>query len=467
MTLSEERSTLWSDVRRVGALAVPVVFAELGWMGMNVVDTMMVGRLGPAAIGAIGIGGGAFYTFAVFGMGLLLGLDTLVSHAHGAGDREDCHHSLAQGVYLALFLTLPLMCFFAVLPPVFYAFGINPRVSALAGSFVQMLAWSTLPLLLYGTFRRYLQGVGRVRPVMFALVSANLVNWLFNWLLIQGHWGFPALGVVGSALSTCMARLYMAAVLALAIWWFERRAGPEVRPIVRKPDWRRLLQLLRIGVPAATQILLEIGAFGTAAIFVGRLTPEALAAHQIAINSAAFAFMVPLGTGSAAAVAVGQAVGRREPAAARRNGFIAISLGSGFMICSAAAFLLIPKQILSVYTSDAGVIAIGTGLLAWAALFQIFDGVQTVATGALRGLGNTRVPMLVNLGGYWFFGLPIGYVLCFRFGYGVYGLWCGLSLALIVIALILLRSWDRHSRDFLGLMSRPAPRLDFDGASEA
>lgn len=458
----EEGTTFWSDTRRVIALAAPVVFAELGWMGMNVVDTIMVGRLGAAAIGAIGIGGGAFYSFAVFGMGLLLGLDTLVSQAHGAGDREDCHRSLAQGVYLALLLTVPLMCLFHAMPPLFPALGINGQVSRLAGSFIATLAWSTLPLLLYGAFRRYLQGVGRVRPVMFALVSANLVNWLCNWLLIEGHWGLPALGVVGSALSTCMARIYMAGVLGVSIWRFERGRRPGFADVARKPDWRRMGRLLRIGLPAATQILLEIGAFSTAAVLAGRLAPEALAAHQIAINCAALAFMVPLGTASAAAVAVGQAIGRREPARARRNGFIAISLGASFMLCSAATFLLIPKPILRVYTSDARVIAVGVGLLAWAALFQLFDGIQTVATGALRGIGNTRVPMFVNLAGYWFFGLPIGYVLCFHFGYGVSGLWCGLSLALIAIAVILLWSWERHSRDLRLLADgsgRPAEML--------
>jgi MATE family multidrug resistance protein len=446
MIVSEESSTLSQDIRHVVALALPVVFAELGWMSMNVVDTIMVGRLGPAAIGAIGIGGTAFYTFAVFGMGLLLGLDTLVSRAYGAGERADCHHSLAQGVYLALFLTLPLMCVFEFMPTFFFALGINPRVSVLSGSFVAALKWSTLPLLLYGAFRRYLQGTGHVRPVMFALVSANLVNWLFNWLLIQGHGGFPALGVAGSALSTCMARLYMALVLGVTIWWLERNLTPGFADIARKPDWQRLSRLLKIGFPAATQILLEIGAFAAAAVLAGRLTPEALAAHQIAINVAAVTFMVPLGTASAAAVAVGQALGRQEPGRARRNGFIAISLGSAFMLCSAITFLLIPRQIFSVYTKDASVIAIGVGLLAWAALFQLFDGIQTVATGALRGFGNTRVPMLVNLVGYWFFGLPVGYMLCFRFGYGVYGIWCGLTLALVAIALILLHAWNIQSR---------------------
>jgi MATE family multidrug resistance protein len=437
---------LWNDARRVLTLAVPVATAELGWMAMTVVDTIMVGGLGPAAIGAIGIGSSAFYAFAIFGMGLLLGLDTLVSRAHGAGDRADCHHSLAQGVYLALFVTAPLMVLFAFMPPMFYVLRITPDVSRLAGPFLLTLSASTLPLLLYGAFRRYLQGIGHVRPVMFVLLSANLINWFFNWLLIRGHWGAPALGVVGSALSTGLARVYMAALLGFFIWWYERNV-PRSRSLFQKPDAKRLARLLRIGFPAATQILLEIGAFTAAAVLAGRLTAVALAAHQIALNCAAVTFMVPLGISSAAAVAVGHALGRQEPAAARRSGFIAIAMACAFMSCSAAAFLLIPGPILRIYTKDARVVTVGTGLLALAAVFQLFDGIQTVATGALRGVGNTREPMLVNLGGYWFFGLPIGYILCFRYGYGVYGVWCGLTLALIVIAVILLYAWQRNSRE--------------------
>ena len=426
-------------------LAVPVVLAELGWMSMTIVDTIMVGSLGPAAIGAVGIGNSAYYSFAIFGMGLLLGLDTLVSQSFGANNLEDCHHSLAQAVYLALGLTPPLMILFALLPPLFLAFGVNAEVSRLAGPFVTTLGWGTLPLLLYGACRRYLQGTGHVRPVMFALISANLVNWLMNWLLIYGHWGLPALGVKGSALSTCLARVYMAGTLLFFIWWFERNCQPGFRNLFRLPEWSRLKRLIQIGFPAATQILLEIAAFGAAAVLAGRLTPEALAAHQIALNCAAFSYMVPLGISSAAAVAVGQAVGRCDPRGARRSGFIAIGLGCVFMACAAIVFIEVPGPILRIYTPDAGVLAIGTHLLAIAALFQLFDGVQTVATGALRGLGNTRTAMLVNLAGYWAFGLPIGYLLCFRWGQGIYGLWIGLSLALVVIAAILLQSWRSHA----------------------
>ena len=184
-------------------------------------------------------------------------------------------------------------------------------------------------------------------------------------------------------------------------------------------------------------------------MLAGRLSPAALASHQIAINCASVTYMVPLGIASAAAVAVGQSIGRRHFSLARREGFIAISLGSAFMLCSAAVFLLIPEPLLRVYTDNVDVLRIGVHLLALAALFQLFDGIQTVATGALRGLGNTRTPMLMNLAGYWVFGLPLGYVLCFSRGYGIYGLWIGLSAALIVIALYLLYSWQRHSRQLV------------------
>ncbi len=435
----------WQDVRAVLRLAIPVALGELGWMAMTTVDTIMVGRLGPAAIGAIGIGSSAFYSFAIFGMGLLLGLDTLVSQAYGAGDREDCHKSLTQGFYLAVSMTVPLMILFALMPPMFRWLRIVEPVGTLAGKFIMTLSFSTPPLLLYATFRRYLQSMGHVRPVMVVLISANLINWLFNWLLIQGHSGFPALGVVGSALSTCFARLYMAGALAFFIWWFERGLKPGFRNLIQGPDWRRLKFLLELGLPAATQILLEVAAFGAAAVLAGRLTPIALAAHQIAINCASLSFMVPLGIASAAAVAVGQAIGRRERDRARRNGFIAIGLGCSFMLCSALSFVLIPKPILDIYTHDSSVLATGVGLLTIAALFQLFDGVQTIATGALRGFGETRGPMLINLGGYWLFGLPIGYALCFHFGLGIYGLWWGLTLALVVIALTLLWFWNSRS----------------------
>lgn len=453
---TEPSEPLSVTVKRVVALAAPVALGELGWMAMSVVDTIMVGVLGPAAIGAIGIGSNAFYTFAIFGVGILLSLDTLVSQAYGANNREDCRHSLMQGLYLAVLISAPLMLLFAGMPRAFLMLGVVPDIAKAAGQFVTALSYSTLPLLLYGALRRYLQAIGRVRPVMIALISANIVNWFFNWLLIQGHAGFPAWGLVGSAVSTCLARVYMAGVLAAAVWWGERRQPGGFAGIFRGPDWIRVFQMVRIGLPAATQILLEIGAFGAVAILAGRIGADPLAAHQIALNCAAVTYMVPLGVSAAAAISVGHAIGAGNARLARRSGYVATVLACCFMTCAALAFILFPRPILGIYTHDETVIRIGTHLLILAASFQLFDGVQTVMTGSLRGAGETRMPMLVNLCGYYLLGLPAGYLLCFRFGKGIYGLWIGLTLSLLVIASLLFAEWRRVSNKLIATMSEIA-----------
>ena len=437
---------LGHELRALLRLAIPVVLSELGWMAMAIVDTIMVGRLSPEAIGAVGISTAIYYAPALFGLGILLGLDTLVSQAYGRGDYDECHHSLSQGVYLALAFT-PISMFLVWIAPRFFPLmGITHAVQGMATQYLRLLNWGTLPLLFYAAFRRYLQGVGKVRPVTFALISANLVNWLGNWALIYGKLGLPAMGVRGSALSTCVARVYMAGVLVWYAWKHERERG---HPLFARWQGIRLdglQRLLRLGLPSASQLVLEVGAFGTSTVLAGRLTPDALAAHQIVLSTASLTYMVPLGVSAAAAISVGHAVGAADPARARRAGWMAIGVGALFMACAAVAFVVMPKMILDVYTRDPLVIAMGARLLLLAAAFQIFDAIQTVSTGALRGLGQTRRPMLINLLGYWLFGLPLGYFLCFRKRVGIYGLWTGLTLALILIAGLLLIEWSRDSR---------------------
>jgi multidrug resistance protein, MATE family len=435
--------------RELGALlllAIPVVLSELGWMAMSIVDTIMVGRLSPAAIGAVGISSALFYTPSLFGIGLLLGLDTLVSQAFGRGDFDDCHRALAQGVYLAIGYT-PIAMFLAGIAPHFFsAMGITEEVRGPATQYLRLLIYSTLPLLLYAAFRRYLQGVGKVRPVTFALVSANLVNWFGNWALIYGKLGLPAMGVRGSALSTCVARVYMAGVLVWWAWKHERDRGHPLFarwPGLRPAQFRCLLQL---GWPAASQMLFEVGAFSVATLSAGRLSPDILAAHQIVLNSASLTYMVPLGFSSAAAVSVGHAVGAGNRALARRTGSMAIAIGALFMALAATAFLTIPGVLIHVYTHDLATVAVGVRLLAVAAAFQIFDAIQGIGTGALRGLGQTRGPMLINLVAYGAIGLPVGYLLCFHTPLGIYGLWSGLTLALTFAAALVLTLWLRGSR---------------------
>lgn len=440
------QSHIWRrELVELTKLAIPVVLSELGWMAQGVVDTIMVGRLGPAAIGAVAVGNAVFYTPSLFGVGLQLGLDTLVSQAHGRKDYDECHRWLAQGIYLAIAITPPLMILAALASFAFVPIGITPAVAIPGAAYLRVLVWSLFPLLVYSAARRYLQGVGQVRVITLVYIAANLLNWGGNWLLIYGHWGFPAMGVRGSALSTVIARISMGVFLMLFAWRYERRRGHPLFRHWARPQLDRLKRLCRIGLPAAGQILLEVGAWNAATLSAGWLSPVAVATHQIAINYASVTYMVPLGISAAAAVSVGHAIGAGDKARARRAGWFSLGLGTIFMLLAAIVFVAAPKPLIELFTSDPRVLAIGPSLLWVAAAFQIFDGIQTVCTGALRGLGETRAPMIANFLGYWILGLPLGLTLCFMLKWGIYGTWIGLTLALIVISLILLRRWRLSS----------------------
>ncbi len=427
-------------------LALPVVVAELGWTAMATVDTLMVGRLSPEAIGAVSLGSGIFLGVTMFGMGLLLGLDTLISQAFGAGKLEDCHRSLLHGIYAALALAVPLTGILVLVIRGLPGFGINPDVLELTIPYLRPVTWSLLPLLLYSASRRFLQATGHVTMVMVVLVTANLVNVVTNWGLIFGHWGLPELGVVGAGWATFASRCFMAVTLLGAIVFYEWR---ERRGLFQTPlglEWARIRRLLSLGLPAAFQITLEMGLFSVATVLAGRLDAASLAAHQIALSVAATTFMVPLGVSSAAAVLVGHAVGARDRDAVARGGWMSITLGVGFMFMAMLTLFLFPRQIIGMFTNDTSVLSVGVSLLYVAAFFQLFDGLQVVTTGVLRGIGDTRTPMVVALFGYWVLGLPTGYVLCFTLGYGVAGLWVGMLVGLFVVGVVLLGVWIRHLR---------------------
>ena len=439
-------------------IAVPVVLAELGWMAMGVVDTVMVGPLGPTAISAVGVGVAIHMGFAVFGMGVLLGLDTLVSRAFGAGDIDECHRWLFHGVTLALLMTLPIMLLCGAVLAGIPRMGFHPQVMPYLQGYFSALMWSTPMLLLYASFRRYLQGMHIVTPVMLALVSANLMNAAFNWVLVYGHLGFPAMGVIGSAWATVISRTYMAAVLAVAIWWYDRGRGTRLFATSRTIERSRLMRLLQLGLPAASQITAEVGVFALATALAGMLDPISSASHQIALNLAGVAFMVPLGISSAGAVRVGHAIGAQDPPRAAASGWTAIAIGMLFTSASGLLFFLLPRPLIGLFSKDAAVLDLGSSLLSLAAVFQLFDGVQGVATGTLRGLGDTRTPMIVNLWAHWLVGLPVSYSLCFYFGWGVRGLWIGFSLGLIVTGVILLQVWNVKIRQYLANSSPQALR---------
>jgi len=440
-----------SDFRLTLRLALPLIVAEVGWMSMGVVDTIMVGRMpdSAVAIGATGLGQSLYHVLVFLGAGLLLGMDTYVAQAYGRKDLRDAHKTLLNGIVLALVLTPILMIAVSFWPMLMRRFGVSVQLVGPMQPFLSALNWGTLPLLGYFALRRYLQAVNVVLPIMFALVSANIVNAVGDWALIYGHLGFRAQGITGSGWSTCFARIYMMLVLAITLAWVEskRSSSKLSRSTSRlKIDLARIWALLKLGAPAGGQILVEIGAFSGATAICAKLGPVPLSGHEIALNCAAFTFMVPYGVSSAAAVRVGQQLGRQDTEGARRAGWSAIMLGTTFMACSGLVFVSIPKVIARAFSPDPAVIHVGATLLLVAAAFQLFDGVQVVTTGALRGAGDTKTPMLANLVAYWFIGIPLGYFFCFRLGWAALGIWIGLCIGLMIIGSALLLTW--HKRVF-------------------
>jgi MATE family multidrug resistance protein len=434
-----------SELRPLLRLAIPVILAEIGLMSMGLVDTLMVGRLGPAAIAATGMGSSVFTAIFIFGTGLMLGLDALVSQSMGAGRPDECLRWLHQGIVLAVLITPGVMLVTWLAFLTIDAWGLNPEIGALARPYLRVIALSTAPLLFYAAFRRYLQGIHVVRPVMYALITANVVNAVGNAILIYGRLGAPALGVAGSAWSTCIARAYMAVFLYVAIRREHRRRAVHPR-VPFAISAHRLRQLLALGAPAASQFTLEVGVFALATALAARLDAVSSASHQIALNIVSLTFMVPLGLASAGAVRVGHAVGARDVARARRAGWTTLALGASIMIVLGLTLFAFPDAMLSGFTTDARVLQIGSRLLVIAAAFQLFDGTQAVTTGILRGIGDTRTPMVMNFIGHWVLGLPVGYALCFPLMWGVAGLWIGLSIGLIFCAVALTATWIVRTR---------------------
>jgi multidrug resistance protein, MATE family len=425
-------------------LATPLALTELGWMLMGIVDTVMAGRLSAAAVGAGTLGNMLFYPIAIAGAGMLLGMDTLVAQAFGAGEGRDCRRSLVNGLWLAVAVSPPICAVLLALIPALRVAGVNPNVFAQFKPYLVALLWGIPPLLFYAAFRRYLQAVNLVQPMLFAMISANVLNVIGNWALMFGHLGAPAMGLTGSGWSTTISRVYMAAVGVAAVVWHERRSGRLLLQVSWMPDFARIVQLIRLGVPAALQILFEGSVFGVVTVWAAQLDEASLAAHSIAVQVIATNFMVPLGISSAAAVRVGHAIGRGDRHGAATAGWTALAISAAFMGSAAIVMIVAPEVIVRLFIADPAVVSIGAVLLRIAALFELFDGFQIVATGALRGLGDTRSPMIAHLLGYWVVGVPAGYALCFPKHWGAAGIWVGLVAALILIGLALVGAWARE-----------------------
>ncbi len=430
------RSAFRSELAAATRLAVPVVLSQLGMMLMGVIDTMMLGHLSAEALAAGALGHILTLCPMMIAYGILAALDPLVSQAHGAEDSAAIGGHLQRGLAMAAALTAPIVLLLLDVGPFLRLLGQQPEVSRDAATFVRGILWGLLPYFLFVALRQTLQAMSHVRPAVMAIAIGNVCNLTFNWILIFGHLGAPALGVRGSAFSTSISRWVMFLYLLIAS---RRHLAPYWRGFTAEAiALRDHLRMLRIGVPIGLHNTVELLIFAIGAVLIGQIGVTALAGHQIAINLASLTYMVPLGVSGAAATRVGNAIGRRDPTGARLATKACLALGAGTMLACAILFLLFPGPLARLYTNDPAVIAMVTALLPIAAAFQVFDGLQVVSAGVLRGAADTTFPAAVAFLGYWVIGLPTGWILAFRAGLGARGLWWGFTVGLAAVAILLL-----------------------------
>jgi MATE family multidrug resistance protein len=439
-------------------LALPVIVVQVGLMAMGVADTVMVGHVSPEALAAVALGNVYYFGASIFGLGSLMALDPVIAHAAGAGDAEGVARGIQRGLVLGTLLTVPTALLLIPAPAVLGALRQPPEVAPLAGAYAQVCIPGTIGLYAFTVLRQSLQALHRVRPLVITVVLANLANIGLNWMMIFGHLGFPAMGAVGSAWASTSARLLMTPILLGLAWPVLR---PQVRPfrpasLERKP----LVRLFRIGAPIGVQHQLEYGVFAVVALLMGSMGTARVAGHQVALNLASLTFMVPLGLSAAAAVVVGLAVGRGDRTAAAEAARAALYVAVGFMGTTAAVFLCFPGPLARLYTESLAVLSVAVTLIPLAGVFQVFDGIQVTSIGILRGLGDTRTPMVVGILGFWLLGLPVSLLLAFGLDYGPAGLWWGLVLGLVVVALFLLLRVRQKLRQPLRRVHLDAPRTD-------
>lgn len=440
-----------ADLRELLHLAAPVAFVQVGLMSMGAIDTVMVGRVSATDLAAVAIGNLYFFMAAIFGMGVLFALDPVISQAVGAGDAEGVARGVQRGGLLALGLSVAAMV--ALLPAgTLLAWARQPvEVIPVAAQYTRGLILGVFPFYVFGVFRQSLQAMGRVRPIVITVVLSNGVNVVLNWMLIFGNLGAPELGAIGSAWGTSLSRWFMVGMLTVVGW---RRLAPALWPPQREALRRApLVRFLRVGAPIGAQQWLEFGVFGAAGLLMGTLGTIAVASHQVALQLAALTFMIPVGVAQATSVVVGQRVGGGDQSGARRAAGAGLFAATLFMSFTAALFLVVPGPLSRLFSDDATVVAAAALLLPIAGVFQVFDGLQVAAAGALRGVGDTRVPMLLNLVGFWFIGLPVCGLMGFVLGWGPQGIWWGLALGIGVVATMLLeRVRRRFGRELLRLV---------------
>src|SRR5215472_2081707 len=429
-----------AEMRATAAVAGPLAAANLAQMAMGFTNTVVVGSLGSGALAAAGLGASLYFTVAMVCSGILTAVAPLAAHAIGAGDDRRAGRIAGAGLVLAALLAAPVIAALLSAGHLLVAVGYEPALAAEIGRFLGAIAWAAPGFLGFAVLRSFLVAASHSRTVMIALILCVPMNAGLNWILVFGRLGAPALGIAGSGCATAVIQWLMFTGLGCYAL-----AARSLAPYRMRPSWGgrdEIGRILRLGLPIGGILGLEIGVFSATGILMGLLGADALAAHQLVMNCISVVFMVPLGIAQAATVRVAVALGSGAPIAARRSGVVALALGVTYMAIMAVVLIAAPRTIASIYVDieappNRGLVGIALYLLAIAAIFQIFDGVQAIAAGALRGYRDTTVPLLLAVIGYWGIGFAGGWFLAFPVGYGPLGLWSGLAVGLAAGALML------------------------------
>lgn len=457
----EARDAWLRELRATLRLAGPLVLLQLGQVGIHTTDVVMIGRLGPEALAAGSLAMHWFILPWLFCLGVLSAVPALAAQALGARDHRGVRRTVRQGLWLAIALSLPAMLLLWQTPATLRLTGQDPALAEAAGGYVRAMLWGFLPSMGFVVLRGFVSALSRPASATAVMLAAVLLNVVVNYGLIFGNFGLPRLELVGAGLGSAIVQTAMFLALLALVLLDRRFRRYYLLARFGRADWPRMAALLRVGWPVGFVLLFEVGLFTSGTLMMGWVGTAALAANAIAAQCTHVTFMVPLGVGQAAAVRVGLAAGGRDAEGVRRAGWSALALGTAFMTLAALAFWLLPETLIGLFLDlsepgTAEVLALGVSFLAIAALFQIVDGAQVITGSTLRGLSDTRVPMVYSALGYWAIGFFSAWLLAFPLGFGGIGIWIGWALGLAATALLLVHRFAR--REELGLLQRVSRR---------
>lgn len=435
-----------TETRQLLHVAWPVILGQLGHVTVGVADSAMIGQTGTLPLAAAAFANSLFVIPLVFGIGVAYGITPLVANADGQGDRDRVGRLLSQGLLINSLLSIALMAVLWLIKPLAVHMGQDPEVITLALPYLGLLILGLFPLMLFLSLKQFAEGLSDTRPAMLISLGANVVNVVLNYVMIYGYWGFPAMGLMGAGYATLISRVLMALSMYLYMALHRRFEIYRAELLPRRFEIERIRRILALGIPSGLQYIFEVGAFATAAVFIGQLGALSLAAHQIAISLASISYMAASGIGAAATVRIGNAQGRKDAEGIRRVGVVALFLVCIIMTLAGLTFALGNRFFPALYNSDPEVILLSAQLLIIAVFFQLSDGIQVVGLGLLRGLTDVRLPTFITFFSYWMIALPLSYVWGLHFAGGVGAIWISLAIGLTLSAVLLLYRFHRLSR---------------------